>query len=186
VDPDNRRPVDFNHHCELLNALDVENKEKLFESLWKNRYTGQVKLWLTQTLLKLRKQDAEFFKNAEYFPLSIEGEYSEFAFAFGRNEGQKWLIIVIPIHLAELCTRQYTHDIFSVDWKDTHVVLPDRLKKTGEAVFFARDIEARPELSVKKLFKRFPLALLRFESQDNARQAVAGRNVPSESKELLH
>jgi malto-oligosyltrehalose synthase len=169
VDPDNRRPVDFNHHLELLNALDAEGKEKLLESLWKKRYTGQVKLWLTQTLLRLRKQQAEFFKNAAYVPLDVEGEFSDFAFAFARNEGPEWLIVVIPLHLAELCKQQGTDDIFSVDWRDTHVILPDRLNQAGIDIFFARNIEAKRELPIKKLFRGMPLGLLRFESATKIR-----------------
>jgi malto-oligosyltrehalose synthase len=185
VDPDNRRPVDFNHHSELLGALDVEDKEKLPVSLWKNRYSGQVKLWLTQTLLRLRKQQAEFFKTADYVPLSVEGEFSDYAFAFARRDREKWLVVVFPLHLAELCKQQDNQDIFSVDWKDTHVVLPDRLKKNGKDVFFARNIEVKQELLVRKLFKHFPLALLGLESLDNPRQEAVGRNVTLEGKELL-
>jgi maltooligosyltrehalose synthase len=90
VDPDNRRPVDFNRNCELLTALGSdEDKQELIESLWKNRYTGQVKLWLTQTLLRMRKQHAEFFRNAEYIPLSVQGELSHLQEVMDRN-GWLW------------------------------------------------------------------------------------------------
>jgi maltooligosyltrehalose synthase len=169
-----------------LDALDVASNEDLVKSLWKNRYTGQVKLWLTKTLLGLRKQQAEFFKNAEYVPLNVEGEFSEFTFAFARHDGSKWLVAVIPLHLAELCNQQNAQDIFSVDWKDTHVVLPGRLKKLGEGALFPINIEARQKLLVKKIFELFPLTLLRFESADNEYQEPVRQNLQSKNREVLH
>jgi maltooligosyltrehalose synthase len=83
--------------------------------------------------------------------------------------------MVIPIHLAELCKQQGTLDIFSVDWKDTHVVLPGLLKTNAEDILLTKRIEAEEKLPVKKLFRRLPLALLRFAGSDNRVEEVIGR-----------
>jgi malto-oligosyltrehalose synthase/4-alpha-glucanotransferase len=172
VDPDNRRPVDYQRRLYLLEQLDKEDdKDKFIRDLWKNRNTGQIKLWLTQSLLKLRSQQADFFKQADYVPLNIKGEYADFVFAFCRRHQEKWLIVAVPLHLAELCRLQKTDDIFSIDWKDTHLILPKRLQQTGEGIFSGEQIEVSRKLRVQKLFRQLPLAVVKTESEESERNA---------------
>lgn len=172
VDPDNRRAVNYQYRMRLLDELgQEENKEKLFQSLWKNRNNGQIKLWLTQELFKLRKQQAEFFEKAEYVPLKTKGEYGDYVFAFARKLEEKCLVVAVPLHVAELCQLQNVEDFFSIDWKDTCVDLPRRLKHKAENIFLNDEIETSKKLTAENLFKQLPVALLRVESEENVRNA---------------
>src|SRR5690606_37953435 len=54
VDPDNRRPVDYSTHEDWLEAILSGKVDE--QNLWEGRYTGKIKLWLTNRLLQLRKQ----------------------------------------------------------------------------------------------------------------------------------
>jgi maltooligosyltrehalose synthase len=125
VDPDNRRPVDFNQREKLLSELnEFSDREKLIKQLWINRRDGQIKLWLTRILLGLRKHQPDFFRDAEYLELEVAGEYADFVFAFARRKNQRWPVVTFPIHSAELCKWQGRSDVLSIDWKDTRLKLP--------------------------------------------------------------
>ena len=57
VDPDNRRAVDYKKRIAFLN--EIENPEvdaSFLKKLWQQRFSGKIKLWLTNQLLLLRKQ----------------------------------------------------------------------------------------------------------------------------------
>src|ERR1700722_6890156 len=69
VDPDNRRPVDF----ELRRQLLAETKELSAEEAWKRRETGLPKLWLIRKVLTLRAQHEGVF-NGSHEPVSARGE----------------------------------------------------------------------------------------------------------------
>src|SRR5437773_9321816 len=78
VDPDNRRPVNYDQRLQFLEGLNgQEENENFFQSIWKDRNNGQVKLWLTRKLANLRRQETEFFEQAEYVPLQINGVCSD-------------------------------------------------------------------------------------------------------------
>jgi malto-oligosyltrehalose synthase/4-alpha-glucanotransferase len=172
VDPDNRRAVDYTSRLQLLEQLDKQqDRKQLISDLWKSRHNGQIKLWLTQNLLQQRKQQPDFFSRAEYIPLKITGEYADFAFAFCRKHQEKWLLIVVPLHLAELCRQQKTDDIFSIDWKDTNVILPKRLRREGQDAFSDDQIDVSKKLPIQKLFRQIPLALIKVESEESERNA---------------
>jgi (1->4)-alpha-D-glucan 1-alpha-D-glucosylmutase len=66
VDPDNRRPVDFNTRLELLRrAGEMTAAQALME--WD---AGMPKLWMTARMLKMRRERAEDFSAAsKYQPL---------------------------------------------------------------------------------------------------------------------
>ncbi|HET7897502.1 MAG TPA: malto-oligosyltrehalose synthase, partial [Flavisolibacter sp.] len=53
VDPDNRRPVDYEKRLQVLQSFASKDQNELFLELWENRYNAQIKLWLTQHLLEI-------------------------------------------------------------------------------------------------------------------------------------
>jgi malto-oligosyltrehalose synthase/4-alpha-glucanotransferase len=171
VDPDNRRPVNYKRRMELLDTLNETNRERIFQSLWKNRNDGKIKLFLTQILFRLRKQQPEFFERAEYIPLKVKGKYSDFVFAFARKQQEKWIIVAVPLHAAALCHQQKAEDFFSIDWDDTHIALPRTFKQKAENIIFDEEIENSKKLSVQKFFKELPFLLLRTESKESQRNA---------------
>src|SRR5690606_21228903 len=60
VDPDNRRPVDYQLREQWLREIMEAEKEKsdYISELWKNRSNGKIKLWLVQLLLNERKGES--------------------------------------------------------------------------------------------------------------------------------
>jgi (1->4)-alpha-D-glucan 1-alpha-D-glucosylmutase len=136
VDPDNRRPIDF----ELSRQLLEEAKKISVEKIWERRGEGLPKIWLIHKTLKLRAQKKKLF-DGDYEPLLARGKKAKHAVAFMRDGG---LITIVP-HLV----------LGLKNWGDTFMELPRghwRNEFTGEKfVSSAR---------LSELLNKFPVALL--------------------------
>ncbi|WP_369961385.1 malto-oligosyltrehalose synthase [Leifsonia sp. EB34] len=134
VDPDNRRPVEFDAAAGLLAHLDDGWLPPVDSS-------GAAKLLVTSRALRLRRERPELF--AEYRPVTATGERAEHLVAFDRG-GAVTLATRLPARLAQ-----------AGGWGDTSVDLgPDayRDELTG------REVSGRTPLA--ELFDRYPVALL--------------------------
>ena len=156
VDPDNRRAVNYDLRDGFLDALSDEANAQL-ATLWNTRTTGQIKLWLTHTLLTERRANPDFWANADYIPLTVSGTQQDHVLAFARQHNGLHYVTIVPLHLPRL-----THtNPLSIDWQDTRVTLPgsgswmDMLtKKTGSGA----------EISLSELFGAdLPMALIRID-----------------------
>ena len=98
VDPDNRRPVDFNLRQELLDSLNEEENAdgNFFSTLLRDYEDGRIKLWLTEKLLNLRREHHELFRRGNYIPLAAQGSKEENVIAFAMSYGGKFVIAAAP------------------------------------------------------------------------------------------
>lgn len=158
VDPDNRRPVDFELRKEYL--ADVQrnadkDQSKLIEELVKHKETGQIKLFLISKLLKLRSSYSGIFMNGSYTPLQVEGKYKENIIAFARHYMNDYIVTVAPRYLTRIVKKDY-NPVGAV-WKDTRVNLP----KNGEwKDCITQNSYNRKSFYMKEAFKNFPGAVL--------------------------
>ncbi|MEH3112862.1 malto-oligosyltrehalose synthase [Pedobacter terrae] len=170
VDPDNRRPVDFDNRTNLLASFDDPVD---FKKLLKERSSGKIKMWLTQTLLAIRKSEAEVFERGAYLPLQVQGKYSQHICAFARQYEQQWLITVVPLGFAKCCKNQnVTADNF--DWEDTEVLLPNDAPLSWQNLLTAKKEYKDPlhkGVQISQLFHQVPLAVIKLTSGDNQRAA---------------
>lgn len=170
VDPDNRRPVDFDNRINLLASSDNPVD---FKQLLKERSSGKIKMWLTQTLLVIRKSKAEVFERGAYLPLQVQGKYSQHICAFARQYKQQWLITVVPLGFAKCCKNQnVTADNF--DWEDTEVLLPNDAPSSWQNLLTAKKEYKDPlhkGIQISQLFHQVPLAVIKLTSGDNQRAA---------------
>jgi len=137
VDPDNRRPVDF----ELRRRLAAEAKNLSAEAAWKRRGEGMPKLWLIQKTLALRTRKPNLF-DGKYEPLFARGVKADHVAAFSRGGAT---ITIVPRFLLKLKN----------DWADANLELPCgnwRDEFTGEVY--------SGEISIAGLFRKFPVAFL--------------------------
>jgi (1->4)-alpha-D-glucan 1-alpha-D-glucosylmutase len=135
VDPDNRRPVDF----ELGKRLLAEAKEVSAADAWKRRDEGLPKLWLIQKTLAIRSQHEELF-NGIYEPAFAQGNNAEHIVAFVRGGG---VMTIVPRF-----TRSRAGDL-------PELVLPPGGWRNG---FSGENFSGR--LSTGELLAKFPVALL--------------------------
>jgi (1->4)-alpha-D-glucan 1-alpha-D-glucosylmutase len=140
VDPDNRRPVDF----ELCRRLLAEAKDISAEAAWERRAEGLPKLWLIHKTLALRARQAGAFAGvSRYEPLSVLGAKADHAVAFIRDAN---IIAVAPRLVLGL----------GGDWADTTLELPLgswRNELTGESGLDG-------SVPLGNLLQKFPVALL--------------------------
>lgn len=142
VDPDNRRPVDYDLRRRLLGELDHLSPQDILA----RSDEGLPKLWLTRQALHLRRRRPSVFADGEYQPLAAQGEQAKHVIAFARA-GQ--VVTVVPRLVIPLQN----------DWGDTSLALPPgpwRNQLTGERI-------EQDTVSVAALLDRFPVALLEKE-----------------------
>lgn len=107
VDPDNRRPVDFELHRRLLSELGKLSAEEILARM----DDGLPKLWVIHKSLELRKQLPEVFLSGDYRPLRASGRKKDHGVAFLRGEK---VGAVVPRLLLSL----------NGEWQDTWVEIP--------------------------------------------------------------
>ncbi|MEZ0486672.1 malto-oligosyltrehalose synthase [Fibrella aquatica] len=156
VDPDNRRPVDYAHRAKLMASLALPERTQP-ATLWENRFSGESKLWLTQLLLETRRAQPDFWANADYVAVEVEGEYREHILAFSRQHQGAEYVVVVPLHLARLCSQAGVSDPMMINWQDTRVVMPT--ERTWHDCLLNTSGSA---LTINDLFRnKLPMALLR-------------------------
>jgi len=165
VDPDNRRPVDYEQRSTWLNEFE---QTQSLASLWEDRYNGRIKLWLEHAWLKERV--ATNFVDAEYLPLKVKGHYEKNILAFARRFESTWIVTIVPLHFAVLCEGKQV-EIADFDWKNTSVRFPDEAPETWKNLLNGTTGKVQHEVPVYKLFGDFPLAVLKLEQPETKRGA---------------
>ena len=105
VDPDNRRPVDYDlRRCLLSRIRARENRDDaaLVDDLIANPNDGAVKLFVTTRALHFRKQHHELLTRGSYVPLRAIGGRQNHVLSFGRVYGKQCLIAVVGRFFMEL------------------------------------------------------------------------------------
>ncbi|HEU0055121.1 MAG TPA: malto-oligosyltrehalose synthase, partial [Longimicrobium sp.] len=166
VDPDNRRPVDYDRRermlAELERRLAEDDPRALCGELVETWEDGRVKLYLTLAALRLRATLEDAFTGGEYLPLAAEGERAAQVVAFARRGAGATAVTVVPRLVATL-TRENGFALPAAEaWKGTMVEVPAgryRDVLTGEELR-THDRGDRAELPLDQVFAHFPVALL--------------------------
>ncbi len=163
VDPDNRRPIDYELIKNLLHTINNLPRAERIGYLWRNRYDGSIKLWLVKELIKLRRDDNALSSDSSYIPLKVSGRYRKHILAFARRSGEKWLVVVLPLHLAAIGKiSKFVYGSF--DWSDTKVHLSTNHTVNWQHIF--SDVEGDgTEIPVNAIFGDLPLAILKYEAR---------------------
>jgi (1->4)-alpha-D-glucan 1-alpha-D-glucosylmutase len=134
VDPDNRRPVDYHRRREMLDSLSGTVPEDLLEH-WPD---GRIKLFLTQRLLRFRRDNPALFGTGNYLPLTVNGPFADLCVAFVREHEGKWIAVIVP----RLSSRVGFPPV-GEKWKETAVELPESLSREGaRELFTGRDLRS--------------------------------------------
>jgi maltooligosyltrehalose synthase len=88
VDPDNRRPVNFEQRDRMLRQLD-ETGDVDWGDLLREWRDGRIKLAITARALRTRRADGELFGTGDYVPLAASEERADDVVAFGRRAGER-------------------------------------------------------------------------------------------------
>ena len=95
VDPDNRRPVDYERRAALL-ARPVDRRPTAVASLVRDAADGRVKLFVIHRVLHERLAHPELFTRGAYVPLRATGAHGDHVVAFARRQGEMKAIAIAP------------------------------------------------------------------------------------------
>ncbi len=99
VDPDNRRPVDFDDRANVLAEVGEAPDWQSLSQHWRD---GHIKLAWTRQLLKLRNELPEVFADGDYMPLDVTGPHADRVIAFARRHGTDAVIVAVAKNLLPL------------------------------------------------------------------------------------
>lgn len=144
VDPDNRRPVDFELRRELL-AQRPADAPLPPGATWRD---GRIKLALTQKLLRFRLTDPELFARGSYEPLAVRSSAGERICAFLRRLGDHAILVAAALR----------------PWRDPSpfvLPLPDDFRPVHWSdVLTGREIGSSGVLHSADIFAELPVAVL--------------------------
>ena len=148
VDPDNRRPVDY----ELRRRLLGEMKALTVEEIVRRGHEGMTKLWTLHQSLCLRREHSEWFRrDAPYAPIEARGRKRSHVVAFQRGES---VLTIVPRHSF----------LLAGSWADTTLDIPDGVwinRLSGEG-------HRGGTVRLDALLAKFPVALLVKEGSAHA------------------
>jgi (1->4)-alpha-D-glucan 1-alpha-D-glucosylmutase len=131
VDPDNRRPVDFERRRRMLAELGQAFADsatpgpEAWRSLVGHWQDGRIKLFVTWKLLRLRRKQPRLFLEGQYVPLSVHGARAQQVCAFARQNSSLTLMVAVPRLCAGLPHGDSRLPVGAATWGDTRVEWPD-------------------------------------------------------------
>jgi (1->4)-alpha-D-glucan 1-alpha-D-glucosylmutase len=164
VDPDNRRPVDFQERARLLEQIMNKPDRCLMVDLLAQYGDGRIKLYLTHQALVVRETLPQLFARGAYRPLPASGTAASHVLAFARRDDTDEVITVVPRFVVELTKGQERMPLGREVWGDTRLTLSGtegtrfRNTLTGEEIVVTPEPETGIDLA--DLFAVLPVALL--------------------------
>jgi (1->4)-alpha-D-glucan 1-alpha-D-glucosylmutase len=162
VDPDNRRPVDYDRRIQLLDSIRdaVGNSEKL-QDIVQNWRDGRVKMHVVARALNFRREHESLFSQGAYIPLTVGGDQADSIIAFARKHNNQFAVTVVPRFLARAglpAGQLVMPDL----WNRTTIRFPNRAPETWRNEMTGETVQLLPgslELPLTFL-SGFPVALL--------------------------
>ena len=172
VDPDNRRPVDYDRRHELLRTLCQQvaaagsDLRPVARELLEQREDGRVKLYVTYRALGYRQEYPDLFLRGEYVPLAATSPHEFHLCGFARRHGRRAVLVVVPRLLTRVIPDPTTLPIGPKVWADSWLLLPPGWDYpcyhnvlTGEMVSVV-EADGGRRLGMEEVFASFPVALL--------------------------
>jgi (1->4)-alpha-D-glucan 1-alpha-D-glucosylmutase len=168
VDPDNRRPVDFEVRRQLLDDLRKRAgisgaSPELVSELWADRQSGQIKLFIAWRALTFRQRLAALYSAGAYLPLQSAGIKARHVCAFARTDQRQVAITIVPRLVVGLTGGIQQLPVGPAIWQDTRVDLSFadlggtyRNILTNESV----SVSSASEIQLSSALAHLPIALL--------------------------
>jgi (1->4)-alpha-D-glucan 1-alpha-D-glucosylmutase len=170
VDPDNRRPVDYEKRRRMLADMRRKVNEEGVEisgfirGLLQNHQNGQIKMYLVWRILQMRRRQRSLFERGAYLPIEVVGAKREHLCAFERRSADG-SIVTLAARLVSTLSQGAQRGALDPDiWQDTTLILPDeRAGAKYREVLTQQMIVVRPNdsgLAVRHILSLLPVAVL--------------------------
>jgi len=181
VDPDNRRPIDYERRRQLLDEVITgiegpdESRREFLRLLVTQPEDGRVKLHVIRCALAARRDYPRVFAAGQYLPLAVDGPAREHVVAFARaahphrepaeNGGlaEQAAIVVVPRLTARLSSAPFVAPIGDAVWADTVLQLPEPLQNRDWTCVLTRESVSATggkSFALAQVLRLFPAALL--------------------------
>jgi len=167
VDPDNRRPVNFKNRktrLQSLRALERElNHHDFLTALMEGWQDGLIKLWLTRTLLQIRRDYTPGGQQLtiQHHPVSGIKRHHILSFSVTCSHTGQQILVTVPRYPGALKNLK-TPSLAGVDWHDTTIERPNL--DSAKSFYCLLQKETLSQDAITKpaeLFRYFPLSILR-------------------------
>ncbi|MBW8883589.1 MAG: malto-oligosyltrehalose synthase [Planctomycetia bacterium] len=172
VDPDNRRPVDFEARREATAELNSESWQ-ISNFASGVLHDPRLKLFVTQRLLQLRRRLSHLWSAGDYVPLETAGLLADHVVAFGWRSAESHqleLVAAIPRFVQKLIDAERasgavrSSSIWALPastWEGTFIVLPAGTKLPVKNAFTGQCTTlAEPAVPADILLAQFPVGVL--------------------------
>ena len=173
VDPDNRRPVDYD--CRRTRLEKLQSAARASAEVAARKLSGRwpdpdIKLWITSNCLAARCDSEDLFAFGNYIPLAVEGELADHIISFARHLEHEFAIVCVPRHVYRTVDRSKRKTTGSgpqkPKWADTRIVLPDDFPRDWHCKLSGRDFESNgigdsKSIGVAQLLDLFPVTVLK-------------------------
>jgi (1->4)-alpha-D-glucan 1-alpha-D-glucosylmutase len=167
VDPDNRRPVDFELRRRLLDEVERSAaggaglRQGYLAQLVANPEDGRLKLYLIHAALTARRERPALFGSRSYVPLEATGPGAVRVIAFGRGEGMERMVVAVSRFVAGHVMSGGKPTAPAL-WDDVALPLPPEWPSRWRCALSGRPLgcDAAGGLRVTELFGILPVALL--------------------------
>ncbi len=162
VDPDNRRPVDYNERQKALKTIQTEAKTnilKLIQHLLHTPQNGWIKMFLILRALQVRKRAVDLFEKGEYRPVFVTGRHKSRVLVYERHLKGQRALIVIPRFLTGLI-EEGEMPFGKEVWQDTCLELEREGGEVWENALTGQKLEGHRQWPIGLILTHFPLALL--------------------------
>lgn len=130
VDPDNRRPVEFELRERILDEIVKKRSAKNWKpyamDLFRDIKSGRIKMYIIYALLQLRNQSQDLFKYGDYIPLHVHGSKRDHLVAFVRRLGSAEVLVLGPrffsgFHQGGVKRKSVEQNSGPLEWEDTRI-----------------------------------------------------------------
>ncbi len=166
VDPDNRRPVDYEHRQRLFNSMKMKEAESLADELLRTASDGRIKMFITSRALNYRNNNRDLFEQGEYLPLQPAGARERHIISFARRISGRTAIVIATRFFVRMAPDL---PIGNQVWGDAAILMNKELAGNYRDVLTGKRIQTRArsdgqensyELPVAEALTRLPVALL--------------------------
>lgn len=163
VDPDNRRPVDYEIRKSYLSDFKSYNTDNLKDHLKELREqftSGKIKMYGMYTALRERRNEPLIFLEGDYLPVELSGEQSGNFISYARRSGENWILVVVPV----LVTKIFDPEILSSDeevLEQIKLALPAEAPENWVNVLSGDTLQINGKISLRKILNQFPVGLLK-------------------------
>ena len=167
VDPDNRRPVNFDLRQSFLDDLvsrsATEGPGSVCRDLLADCRDGRIKMWVTWQALQFRRENQDLFQRGRYVPLQAKRGREDHVVAFARIHSTRAAISVVP-RLSYTLMKGKEEPPIGAIWGDSEITIPPEVAgRRLRHVFTGERFDVGESILCREVFGRFPVALLAME-----------------------